>query len=146
MVLVNPVVTPLGDEREDGWEGCLSIPDLRGLVPRLKRLKLDALDRHGKPYSLEASDFFARVIQHECDHLDGDLYVDRMKDMRSADLHQGVRGPRPQGRGVVPVGSRGGVDVRGGCHRNGPFCYRSCSRQGARDGQEEVCLEGPRPS
>jgi peptide deformylase len=82
-VLVNPVVTPLGDERESGWEGCLSIPDLRGVVPRLKRLKLDALDRNGKPYSLEAQDFFARVIQHECDHLDGNVYLDRMTDMRS---------------------------------------------------------------
>ena len=83
MVLVNPVTTPLGDERENGWEGCLSIPDLRGVVPRWKRLKLDALDRHGKPYSLEAQDFFARVIQHECDHLDGNVYLDRMTDMRS---------------------------------------------------------------
>ena len=82
-VLVNPVVTPLGDERESGWEGCLSIPDLRGIVPRSKRLKLDALDRHGKPYSLEARDFFARVVQHECDHLDGNVYLDRMTDMRS---------------------------------------------------------------
>ncbi len=82
-VLVNPVVTPLGDEREDGWEGCLSIPDLRGVVPRFKRLKLDALDRHGKPYSLEAQGFFARVVQHECDHLDGNVYLDRMRDMRS---------------------------------------------------------------
>jgi peptide deformylase len=82
-VLVNPVVTPLGDERESGWEGCLSIPDLRGVVPRLKRLKLDALDRHGKPFSLEAQDFFARVIQHECDHLDGNVYLDRMTDMRT---------------------------------------------------------------
>lgn len=83
MVLVNPVVTPLGDEREGGWEGCLSVPDLRGVVQRFKKLKLDALDRHGKPYSLEASDFFARVIQHECDHLDGNVYLDRMQDMRS---------------------------------------------------------------
>ena len=83
MVLVNPVVTPLGDERENGWEGCLSVPDLRGIVPRLKRLKLDALDRNGKPYSLEAQDFFARVIQHECDHLDGNVYLDRMANMRS---------------------------------------------------------------
>lgn len=82
-VLVNPAVTPLGDERESGWEGCLSIPDLRGVVPRFKRLKLDALDRHGEPYSLEAQDFFARVIQHECDHLDGNVYLDRMADMRS---------------------------------------------------------------
>jgi peptide deformylase len=83
MVLVNPVVTPLDDERENGWEGCLSIPDLRGVVPRWKRLKLDALDRDGKPYSLEAQDFFARVVQHECDHLDGNVYLDRMPDMRS---------------------------------------------------------------
>jgi peptide deformylase len=83
MVLVNPVVTPLGEERENGWEGCLSVPDLRGVVPRLTRLKLDALDRQGTPYSLEAQDFFARVIQHECDHLDGNVYLDRMTDMKS---------------------------------------------------------------
>jgi peptide deformylase len=83
MVLVNPVVVPVDDERENGWEGCLSIPDLRGVVPRLKRLKLEALDRDGKAYSLEAQDFFARVIQHECDHLDGNVYLDRMADMRS---------------------------------------------------------------
>jgi len=83
MVLVNPVVTPIGDEREEGWEGCLSIPDLRGVVPRWKRLRLEALDRHGKPYSLEAQDFFARVVQHECDHLEGCVYLDRMVDMRS---------------------------------------------------------------
>jgi peptide deformylase len=82
-VLVNPVVTPLGDERVNGWEGCLSIPDLRGVVPRWKRLRLEALDREGKPYSLEAQDFFARVVQHECDHLDGSVYLDRMADMRS---------------------------------------------------------------
>jgi len=83
MVLVNPVITPLDEEREDGWEGCLSIPDLRGVVPRWKRLKLEALDRDGKRYSLEAQDFFARVVQHEYDHLDGNVYLDRMPDMRS---------------------------------------------------------------
>ncbi len=83
MVLVNPSITPLGEERENGWEGCLSIPDLRGVVPRLKHVQLEALDRHGKPYTLEARDFFARVIQHECDHLDGNVYIDRMRDMRS---------------------------------------------------------------
>jgi peptide deformylase len=83
MVLVNPVVTPLDDERENGWEGCLSVPDLRGVVPRWKRVKLEALDRDGKRYSLEAQDFFARVIQHECDHLDGSVYLDRMAHMRS---------------------------------------------------------------
>ncbi len=82
-VLANPVVTPLGDEREDAWEGCLSVPDLRGVVPRLKRVRLQALDREGRPYSLEAEGFLARVIQHECDHLDGRVYLDRMADMRS---------------------------------------------------------------
>ena len=83
MVLVNPVVTPLSDETVEGWEGCLSIPDLRGVVPRFKSLKLEAQDRDGKSYSLEAHDFFARVIQHECDHLDGNVYLDRMKGMRT---------------------------------------------------------------
>ncbi len=83
MVLANPVVTPLGDERENSWEGCLSVPDLRGVVARYKRVRLEALDRQGKPYSLEAQDFFARVVQHECDHLDGVVYLDRMADMRS---------------------------------------------------------------
>jgi peptide deformylase len=83
LVLVNPVFMPLGDETEVGWEGCLSIPDLRGQVPRLTRLRLVARDREGNPYSLEASAFLARVIQHECDHLDGRVYLDRMDGMRS---------------------------------------------------------------
>lgn len=82
-VLINPKVTPLGSETVDGWEGCLSIPDLRGLVPRLARLRLEALDRHGKPFTVEAEGFHARVIQHECDHLDGNVYLDRMRDLRS---------------------------------------------------------------
>jgi len=88
-VLVNPVVTPLGEEKAPGWEGCLSIPDLRGLVPRWRRVRLEALDRAGKPYAVEAEDFFARVIQHECDHLDGGVYVDRMEGMRTLSfLHE----------------------------------------------------------
>jgi len=82
-VLVNPVVTPLGDEKEQAWEGCLSIPDLRGVVPRWKRVRLEALDRHGQPYTVEAEGFFARVIQHECDHLEGGVYLDRMDGLRS---------------------------------------------------------------
>jgi len=82
-VLINPVVTPLGEEIEQGWEGCLSIPDLRGAVPRFAKVKLEALDREGKRYELEASGFFARVIQHECDHLEGSVYLDRMPDMRT---------------------------------------------------------------
>ncbi len=82
-VLVNPKITPLAEEKLLGWEGCLSIPDLRGQVPRLARLRLEALDREGRAYGLEAEGFFARVIQHECDHLDGNVYLDRMPDMRS---------------------------------------------------------------
>jgi peptide deformylase len=82
-VLVNPVVTPLGDQKLLGWEGCLSIPDLRGVVPRFARLRLEAFDRDARPYTIEASGFHARVIQHECDHLDGGVYLDRMTDMRS---------------------------------------------------------------
>ncbi len=82
-VLVNPVVTPLGPETVDGWEGCLSVPGLRGLVPRFARLRLEALDRQGQPYTLEAEGFHARVIQHECDHLDGSVYLDRMRGLRT---------------------------------------------------------------
>jgi peptide deformylase len=82
-VLVNPVVTPLGDKRVHAWEGCLSVPGLRGMVPRFERLRLQALDRDGRSYTAEASGFFARVIQHECDHLEGNVYLDRMDDMRT---------------------------------------------------------------
>jgi len=81
--LVNPVVTPIGEEKEHAWEGCLSVPDLRGVVPRWKRLRLEALDRAGAPFTLEAEGFFARVIQHECDHLDGGVYLDRMEGLRT---------------------------------------------------------------
>jgi peptide deformylase len=87
-VLVNPVITPLSDEKVFGWEGCLSVPDLRGIVPRFTRLRLEALDRDAQPYSVEASGFFARVIQHECDHLDGGVYLDRMTEMRSLSFLQ----------------------------------------------------------
>jgi peptide deformylase len=82
-VLVNPEITPLGEETEMGWEGCLSIPELRGQVPRFLRLRLSALDRDGKPYTIEAERFHARVIQHECDHLAGNVYLDRMDGLRT---------------------------------------------------------------
>jgi peptide deformylase len=82
-VLVNPLVRPLSAETEEGWEGCLSIPDLRGIVPRLTAVRLDAFNEKGEAYSLEARGFFARVIQHECDHLDGKVYLDRMSGMKS---------------------------------------------------------------
>ena len=79
-VLVNPKITPLSDETEEDWEGCLSIPDLRGKVPRYKRIRVEAWDRRGKRLDFVAKDFHARVIQHEYDHLNGKLYIDRMRD------------------------------------------------------------------
>ena len=80
-VLINPVVTPLTTEMEEGWEGCLSVPDMRGAVPRYTAVRLQGYDRDGEPIDLVAKDFFARVIQHETDHLDGIVYVDRMRDL-----------------------------------------------------------------
>lgn len=80
-VLVNPVVTPLSDTVEEGWEGCLSLPDLRGRVPRHTEIQVEALDRRGKPLRYIAKEFHARVVQHECDHLDGVVFVDRMRDL-----------------------------------------------------------------
>jgi peptide deformylase len=81
MIVINPVVTPLTDELEDGWEGCLSVPDMRGVVPRLTAVRLECHDREGQKVSLVAKDFFARVIQHETDHLNGIVYLDRMRDL-----------------------------------------------------------------
>ena len=80
-VLINPVVTPVSEEVEEDWEGCLSVPDMRGMVPRHTAVRLDAHDREGGRVSVVAKEFFARVIQHETDHLDGVVYVDRMRDL-----------------------------------------------------------------
>jgi peptide deformylase len=82
-VLVNPVVTPLTDEIEEGWEGCLSVPDMRGRVPRCTAVRLECYDRDARRVEVVAKDFFARVIQHETDHLNGIVYVDRMRDLSS---------------------------------------------------------------
>lgn len=81
-VLVNPTLTKIDDEMEDGWEGCLSVPGMRGVVPRFKRLRYQGFDQYGKPVDRTVSDFHARVVQHECDHLYGVLYPMRMRDMR----------------------------------------------------------------
>lgn len=81
-VLINPVITPLGDEEEDGWEGCLSVPGLRGLVPRWQRILYTGFDPYGEPIDRIAEGFHARVVQHECDHLQGLLYPMRMRDLR----------------------------------------------------------------
>jgi len=80
--LVNPVLTPLGDEEEDGWEGCLSVPGFRGVVPRFTRLRYEGFDPQGTPIRREVDGFHARVVQHETDHLDGILYPQRIRDMR----------------------------------------------------------------
>jgi len=79
--LINPVLTPLGEEEEEGWEGCLSVPGFRGVVPRFVRLRYEGFDPQGKRIAREVDDFHARVVQHECDHLDGILYPQRMRDM-----------------------------------------------------------------
>lgn len=79
-VLLNPVIDPVGDEMEDGWEGCLSVPGLRGLVPRHRRIRYRGLDPEGTPIEREAEGFHARVVQHECDHLIGRLYPSRIRD------------------------------------------------------------------
>jgi peptide deformylase len=81
-VLVNPVITVLDDTLEDGWEGCLSVPGLRGVVPRWRRIRYAGVDEHGMPIEREAEGFHARVVQHECDHLIGRLYPTRMNDLR----------------------------------------------------------------
>jgi peptide deformylase len=79
-VLVNPVITPLGDEQEEDWEGCLSVPGLRGVVPRWRRIRYSGFDATGRPIEREAEGFHARVVQHECDHLVGKLYPMRVRD------------------------------------------------------------------
>jgi peptide deformylase len=80
---VNPVITPLANDKADDWEGCLSIPDIRGRVPRFTHIRIDALDRKGKPFQMELRNFPARVVQHETDHLDGILFFDRMEKFDS---------------------------------------------------------------
>ncbi len=79
-VLINPVLEPLTDDTEEGWEGCLSVPGLRGVVPRFTRLRYTGFDTTGEPIDRIADGFHARVVQHECDHLQGILYPMRIKD------------------------------------------------------------------
>jgi peptide deformylase len=81
-VLINPVIEPVGDETVDGWEGCLSVPGLRGVVPRFARIRYRGFDPRGRAIEREADGFHARVVQHECDHLIGRLYPTRMIDLR----------------------------------------------------------------
>lgn len=83
VAIINPEITPIGTEVVEDWEGCLSIPDIRGRVPRAREIRVRALDRHGDRLELRADDYPARVIQHETDHLDGVLFFDRMKSFES---------------------------------------------------------------
>ena len=79
-VLLNPVIEPIGDAIEEGWEGCLSVPGMRGVVPRFARIRYRGVDVEGRPLEREAEGFHARVVQHECDHLIGTLYPMRIRD------------------------------------------------------------------
>jgi peptide deformylase len=81
-VLVNPLVTPLTAEEDEGWEGCLSVPGMRGLVPRHRRVRYRGYDQHGAPIDRTVEGFHARVVQHEVDHLDGILFPQRVRDLR----------------------------------------------------------------
>ncbi|WP_343722763.1 peptide deformylase [Herbaspirillum seropedicae] len=81
-VLINPVLTPLSEQEEEGWEGCLSVPGMRGVVPRWSRLRYQGVDQNGEPIDRSVEGFHARVVQHECDHLQGILYPMRIRDFR----------------------------------------------------------------
>jgi len=89
-VLINPTITPLSDEQENGWEGCLSVPGLRGVVPRYTHIKYEGYDAEGNKIEREVEDFHARVVQHECDHLDGILYPMKIQDYRYFGFHEEI--------------------------------------------------------
>lgn len=91
-VLVNPELTPLDDSQEEGWEGCLSVPGLRGLVPRFRNLRYRGFDLAGAPIDRTVQGFHARVVQHEVDHLDGILYPERMRDLRNFGFEEALIG------------------------------------------------------
>jgi peptide deformylase len=91
-VLVNPVIEALDDEVEEAWEGCLSVPGMRGLVPRHRRIRYSGHDERGQPFSREVDGFHARVVQHECDHLDGVLYPLRIRDLRNFGFEEELAG------------------------------------------------------
>jgi peptide deformylase len=99
-VLVNPIIEPLGDERELGWEGCLSVPGLRGLVPRYCRVRYRGFDELGRPIDRTVAGFHARVVQHECDHLDGILYPQRIENMTAFGFQDEL-----VASGVLPLGT-----------------------------------------
>ena len=91
-VLVNPLVTPLTAEQDEGWEGCLSVPGMRGLVPRYRRLRYRGFDPYGTPIDRSVEGFHARVVQHEVDHLDGILFPQRVRDLRDFGFEDALAG------------------------------------------------------
>ena len=91
-VLVNPELTPLDTEQDEGWEGCLSVPGMRGLVPRYRRLRYRGFDAAGAPIDRTVEGFHARVVQHEVDHLDGILYPQRVRDLRNFGFEDALAG------------------------------------------------------
>lgn len=95
-VLINPRLEFLSDEMEDDWEGCLSVPGMRGLVPRYTRLRYSGQDQQGRRFSRDVSGFHARVVQHECDHLDGILYPRRIRDLTQFGFEEELFPPKEQ--------------------------------------------------
>ena len=102
-VLINPVIEPLTDEKKLGWEGCLSLPGLLGAVPRYTRIRYRAVDAEGVQIEREAEGFHARVVQHECDHLDGILYPMRMSDLRLLGFADEIRKRAPELEGEAAL-------------------------------------------
>jgi peptide deformylase len=102
-LLINPVIEPLDPELVEGWEGCLSLPGLCGMVPRFARIRYHGLDQDGKAIDRVAAGFHARVVQHECDHLDGVLYPARMRDLGSLGFAEEYAALRPQPLAEEPV-------------------------------------------
>jgi len=91
-VLVNPLVTPLTAEQDEGWEGCLSVPGMRGLVPRCRRVRYRGFDQYGGPIDRTVAGFHARVVQHEVDHVDGILFPQRVRDLRDFGFEEALAG------------------------------------------------------
>lgn len=89
-VLINPVITPMDSEMQEDWEGCLSVPGMRGKVPRYKNIRYQGMDEHANPIDRTVSGFHARVVQHECDHLDGILYPMRIRDLRQFGFNEAL--------------------------------------------------------
>ena len=89
-MLINPVITPLTQEKEDDWEGCLSVPGMRGVVPRYKTINYKGFDQYGNEINRNAEGFHARVVQHECDHLFGILYPSRIENMKLFGFHDEI--------------------------------------------------------